>query len=251
MQLILTLRSPKERFTLPLSYNHYLQGALYHLLSRDVADFLHNRGYAFEKRVFRFFSFSRLLGPYEVSKKEGRITFQGSVKLVIASPILSFLEGALNALVGTGTIRLGPEVLFIEVVETKPVEIDGDRVVVQTLSPVTVYSTLYSAEGKPHTIYHKPSESRFRELIEDNLRKKFIIAREQLGMFADFPEEQYAFHVRPFRNMKKALVSYQNILIEAYSGRMELKGPADILKFAVEVSLGGKNAQGFGCIMPV
>ena len=61
MRLKITLSSAQQPLTLPLQYNHILQAFIYDNISAELAAFLHEKGYAYEKRQFKLFVFSNLL----------------------------------------------------------------------------------------------------------------------------------------------------------------------------------------------
>lgn len=48
-----------------------------------------------------------------------------------------------------------------------------DDVTIRMLSPVTIYSTLFSANGKKKTYYYSPFEKEFSQLIRANILKKY------------------------------------------------------------------------------
>jgi CRISPR-associated endoribonuclease Cas6 len=49
----------------------------------------------------------------------------------------------------------------------------GSEAEFYTLSPITVYSTLYTAEGKKKTYYFSPYEQEFSQLVSINLARKY------------------------------------------------------------------------------
>jgi len=53
--------SPEDSrtLTLPIHYNHMVQAMIYNSLDDDIADFLHDKGFVYEKRTFKMFAFSR------------------------------------------------------------------------------------------------------------------------------------------------------------------------------------------------
>ena len=55
-----------ENIRLPIHYNYLIQSLIYHSLDEEFAEFLHDQGYEVEKRKFKLFNFSRLLGQYEM-----------------------------------------------------------------------------------------------------------------------------------------------------------------------------------------
>lgn len=250
VRLMLTLRplSGREEFVLPLAYNEYVQAALYRILPQDFAAFLHDQGYSYLKRQFRLFSFSRLLGRYEVLRDQGLIRFFGPVRLVVVSPLPAFAGAVLDRLLGEAILRLGNVELELVEVESSAPKVESSRVLVQTLSPITAYSTLLRPDGRKYTVYFHPRESSFAEAIRENLRKKMKVARDELGLALGPTDDEFAFDIRPVGRTKKSVVVYKDTFIQGYSGRFQLSGPPVLLSMALEFSLGSKNSQGFGCI---
>lgn len=248
MKLVLTLEAAEGLFVVPLAYNEYIQAALYRILPADFAEFLHDSGYEYERRRFRFFSFSRILGKYDVLHAQGLIRFVGPVRLVVTSPLPAFSEAVLNVLIREGCLRIGSKELNLVKVESYRQEVKASTILVRTLSPITVYSTLYRGDGRKYTVYFHPRESSFTELVRENLRKKYRVARDELGLDIDVPEEEFVFEIRPKGRVKKSVVTYKNTFIQGYSGVFELSGPPPILQLALDASLGSKNSQGFGCV---
>ncbi|WP_051344282.1 CRISPR-associated endoribonuclease Cas6 [Alicyclobacillus herbarius] len=249
MRLQLTLRPLGcDEFTVPLRYNEFVQAAVYRMLPEDFSTFLHDTGYTLLKRSFRFFTFSRLLGKYEILRNEGRIRFHGPVRLVILSPLQEIVEAIHQQLVRDGTLRIGSEVLELTDVMSTPNTVTESRLTVRTLSPVTAYSTMLRPDGRKYTVYFHPRESAFAEAIQENMRKKSRIARDLLGMPIDIPEQSFPFEVSPVGRMQKSVVTYKGISVQGFSGRFELSGSPSLLSLALELGIGSKNSQGFGCI---
>ncbi|MEA1913641.1 MAG: hypothetical protein U9N06_07465 [candidate division WOR-3 bacterium] len=51
-----------ENVEIPVNYNYLVQSFIYHNISEKLSVFLHNKGYKYGKRLFKMFTFSRLLG---------------------------------------------------------------------------------------------------------------------------------------------------------------------------------------------
>ena len=62
MQLTLNFDAPSP-VELPVHYGHLVQGMLYHEMENPLLrSYLHEQGFQFEKRRFKLFTFSRLMG---------------------------------------------------------------------------------------------------------------------------------------------------------------------------------------------
>ncbi len=132
----------------PLYYNHDLQGFVYHHIDPKLANFLHEEGYLLGKRKFKLFCFSRLLGKYHISSQEEKIIFSGAISFYLSSPQEKFIQQFAETLFKLPEVTLSGNSFMISVVEVFPKPSIRDDVTIRMLSPVTIYSTLFSANGK-------------------------------------------------------------------------------------------------------
>lgn len=270
MQLSVTFETFDGRpLDLPRQYNALLQGFVYRQLDRWLATRLHDRGLPDPQNVtrrLRLFTFSRLLParlpgrpPGSFRAREGRIAFAGPVRLVVASPLATFLQSFAAHLLARGSARLGStRVRVVDVSVAAAVPLDGP-LAVEALSPVTVYRTI-EREGRPFTRYYGPHEPEFAALVVGNLLRKlrtFQAAALALGEDAQEPDaevevEDAAAAVQPLRvgERDRRVLRYRETVIEGWTGRWRLDLPAPLLRMALDAGLGAKNSQGFGCVVP-
>jgi CRISPR-associated endoribonuclease Cas6 len=129
---------------------------IYHHLDRALADRLHDEGLPLGKRSFRLFTFSRLLGRYRITSDT--IEFSGPVRIHVGSVHQQILQSLAEHLLREPAVRLGKEVCEISSIEVEPLPKMSRPVRVRTLSPITIYSTLSTADGRKKTYYYSPSE---------------------------------------------------------------------------------------------
>lgn len=226
---------------LPIHYNYYIQSAVYNSIDDALATFLHEKGYSLDKRTFKMFTFSRLLGKFSINKNENTIIFAGETKLILSSPIDHFCQSLVNGLLTRGKIRLGEAEVAIERVYLKKPNIKLNQVKLRTLSPIVVYRTDLKEDGRKYTQYLKPGDPEYSTLIGDNLRKKYQ---------AFYKEEppQGEIQVSPLGRIQEHIIKYKNFIIKGYSGDILLTAPVPLLQLGVDGGIGGKNSQGFGCV---
>lgn len=226
---------------LPIQYNHMIQGMIYDSLKAELADFLHEKGFSNEKRSFKMFTFSRLIGDYTIDKNKEKIIFNDALSLVISSPYEEFCSSLATGLLVKKSIRLGDTELEVvqSIMEKETVKCEEIRI--QTLSPIVAYSTFLRPDGRKYTCYFEPGESYYNELIENNLRKKYEAFYKE-----DAPEG--GIMVKALHKPKLSVINYKQTIIKGYSGKYALTGPMPLLQMAVDSGLGSKNSQGFGCI---
>ncbi len=240
MQIKIVFQSSSP-IRLPIHYNSAVQGMIYKNISEELAEFLHDKGFLYEKRPFKLFTFSRLLGEYSIDKITDSITFSNKVSLVISSPVEEFCNQLGNHLLLKDKIQLYNNEVKVEKLELAYEKIMDEKIDVTTLSPITIYSTLKKADGSKYTCYFEPGEKEFEQQLDANLRKKYCILHGKNG-------PQKPVSLSNVRGIKKNIVRYKNFIIKGYSFKFELTGPKELLQIAVDAGVGSKNSQGFGCI---
>lgn len=229
---------------LPIHYNHIIQAVILNSFDSDLAKFLHNKGYRFNERTFKMYTFSRINGTFYHDKGNKNIVFHNELKLVVSTPLDDFCQSFANVLLSRGSMKFGKQDLEIEKITAMKHMVQGESIIVRTLSPVVVYSTLFKADGRKYTCYFQPDEPDFNSLIDHNLRKKYaaLYGVEPPGGKVEATSKS---------SIKLSIVKYKGTIIKGYSGRLLLKGPAPLLQVAVDAGLGSKNSQGFGCLEPI
>jgi len=239
VRVVIKARCQDGDLILPLQYNEYIQGLIYRQLDSRLSGFLHDRGFERGKRQYRLFTFSRLLGRFRVS--EGAIAFRDGVRLVVSSPWRWFATTLADGVLREGRLRLGPTTAEVDKVELESPEVAGAEAVFQTLSPVTVYSTLMKPDGGRYTCYYEPGEPEFEKLIGENLVRKYE------ALFQRKPSER-AVRVDHHGRPRLSVIRYKGTIIKAYTCRLRISGPEELLQLGLDAGLGAKNSQGFGCM---
>ncbi|GIX47779.1 MAG: CRISPR-associated endoribonuclease [Candidatus Tectimicrobiota bacterium] len=273
VRLRLTLEAQSGReLVLPRHYNALVQGFLYRHLDRWLARTLHDEGLPDPqniKRRLKLFTFSRLQGRFRLLGE--RMAFQGPVRMVVASPLEPFLRSLLEHLLTVRRLRLGTQEVRLLDVVVEPLPAYTSPVQVEALSPITVYRTLYTAEGKRKTYYVPPFEEEFERLLLENLRRKLRAWRAWLALLglpeagdraatagtgvgeeAYPPGEGAEARIRPLKVSLRDehILFYKGTVIKAWTGVYELELPPKLMELAFDAGLGAKNSQGFGCIGP-
>lgn len=243
--LRMTMESDKSYIELPLHYNHLIQAALYKLLDPDFATFLHEEGYIHGKRHFKLFTFSQLQGKCRIMRDEKRIRFFNPVSLTVCSPLSPFCQGVMNAIVKENGLTLGHTRLNVTHIECSQNQVEDRTIIVNALSPITVYSTVLRPDGRKYTLYFHPSEKDFPEQIQQNILKKFDL------VYQGTPSSP-RFEIEPAGKVRQRTVIYKGFIIKGYMGKFKLSADDPrLLVLALDASLGAKGSQGFGCIEQV
>ncbi len=233
----------KPFINIPCQYNEIIQGFIYQYLDRWLAKELHDKGFKDPetKRKIKFFTFSRLIPEERAYIKNGQIYLYGRTSLVVSSPLHNFIQSFAMNLLKAGKIKLGNEDLILLSVQVEGLPPYQEKIYVKTLSPITVYSTLKSADGKKKTYYYSPFEKEFEELLIKNLQRKLRTWRGNTVSSGS---------IKPYKVSSKdqRIVIYKNTVIKGWDGIFELTLPEELFRMAFEAGLGAKNSLGFGCI---
>jgi CRISPR-associated endoribonuclease Cas6 len=212
-----------------------------------LSNWLHNEAISFEKRRFRFFTFSRLIGSYRL--KEKKIEFSGPVKLYIGTIHKVVLQSLVENLLKSPSVKLGESSCEIQSIEIEPIPTSNGPTLVKTLSPITIYSTLKGEGGKKKTYYYSPFEKDWEGKLLDNLRRK----AKALGWDEEKISLLNSAYIRPAKVSKKNLqiVYYRDTVVKAWSGLYEINLPEPFFSLVYDSGLGAKNSQGFGMLQIV
>lgn len=232
-----------DPLVLPRHYQSALQGMVYAMIGdKKIQKFLHDEGFAWEKRRFKPLVFSWLQGKYLL--QDGLIHFESPVDLYLSTswePLVRALSYSLVA----DSLNLSGHSLTVDRLEMIPEpRFSDDDLIVRTLSPITMYSTLHTPEGRKITHYYDVRDREFSELIRKNLVKK-------AHAMYDLDLQDCPFSLEPIGRVdprQQKSIRYRNFLIKAWHGTFRMQGDKDMKRVAYQVGVGGKNTQGFGMI---
>ena len=241
MRIEVLLRGLQEPVALPTHYNWHIQGLIYQYLDSGLAARIHDRGWLDGNRRLKLFTFSRLRGSF---RREGSmLLFRGPLSLTIASPVDEFLESLSVHLVRAGVVTLGTSQLELVSIEVLMPPRYQRPVRLKALSPITVYSTLETPDGRKKTYYYAPQEPEFGRLAIENLQRKI---RAWTG--EDIPPDGATLRPVKVSNRNLVVARYKGTIIKGWTGIYELDAPEPYVRMALDAGLGAKNSQGFGCV---
>lgn len=157
----------------PIHYHYWLQSAIYHVMEGEIANKVHTQGFEGDGRIFRLFTFSKLLGRYELSKDKKFIRFPEGVNWIVSSPLNSILGSIAGGLLKQQTLRMGGTSADITGIQISHPKVQSEIIRVRTISPVVAYSTMFRGDGSKYTVYLQPGEPEFRRIVAENLLKKW------------------------------------------------------------------------------
>ncbi|MFA6808399.1 MAG: CRISPR-associated endoribonuclease Cas6 [Eubacteriales bacterium] len=238
---------------LPIHYHYWLQSAIYHVMEGQIADQVHMQGFEGDGRVFRFFTFSKLLGRYELSQDKKNIRFPEGANWIVSSPLNDILSSIAGGLLKQLTLKIGGISAEITGIQVSHPNVQSNIIRVRTLSPVVAYSTLFRGDGSKYTVYLQPGEPEFKRIVAENIHKKW----EGIKNWNKRNEKEETecpnsmdrdFDIQMLNNPKMHILEYKGGIIKGYSGMMELSGLPQLLQVAIDAGLGSKNSQGCGCL---
>lgn len=238
--------SPTEGF--PIHYHYWLQSAIYQVMEGEIADQVHSQGFEGDGRIFRLFTFSKLLGRYELSRDKKFIRFPEGANWIVSSPLNDILGSIAGGLLKQLTLRIGGTSAEITGIQVSHPNVQSEIIRVRTLSPVVAYSTLFRGDGSKYTVYLQPGEPEFRRIVAGNLQKKWDGIRAWNHAIDHQDGKLRNVNIHMLNNPKMHILEYKGGIIKGYSGMMELSGPPPLLQVAVDAGLGSKNSQGCGCL---
>jgi len=230
--MIITMES-KNELTIPLSYNHQLQSAIYAKL-REVgeSDFWHNCGFVSDK-LYKEFVFGRLCGAYSIADK--KLTFRGEISLELRSPLLPFCDSFQRSLELNPRIKLFDTFLDVTSATLLNQHINTSEATFTTISPVVSHVT----DSDGHTIFFGPDDAEFSDRLESNFVRKYSALTGCLPA---------PISIQPLGTHKKTVTKFKSTWVTAWQGNYRICGSYDCLEFLYNAGLGEKNSQGFGLL---
>jgi CRISPR-associated endoribonuclease Cas6 len=252
MELLLKL-SRKTGHVLPANYQYALSSWIYKVISRadtEYSTFLHEKGFVFEGRKFKMFTFSQLdLRPYELSGNQIRLLGK-EITLVIRFLVDSGVEHFIKGLFMEQRFGLGDRnnVVDFEVtaVETAASPVFKDKMQYQCLSPVCV--SRLRPDGSAE--YLSPADPGYGQLLVANLQRKArALATEDHEMVAAPAEMHFRLLNNPRKkgiHIKEGSESHTQVI--GYLFHFELTATAELHETGYFAGFGEKNSMGFGCV---
>ncbi len=232
-----------ESISLPEQHNHILQAAILDWLQdRGYTDFLHNEGYVREKRTFKLFTFSNIMGESHYDKKTKKIIFEGEIAVFLSSYMDEMEEFVLKSIEEGRGLRFGGKVArFVNAYQANE---KYEACVVETVSPITIHSTFELPSGKKKTYYYEPYEEDFSTMLKANLVRKFEAVH-------GYKPKDDSFSIVPKRGAKckKCVMRYRDTIIIGWKGLFIINGSEEMLKLAMTAGVGARNSIGMGCVL--
>lgn len=223
---------------LPVNYSNLLQSYIYNTFTVELAEFLHNKGFKNQGKVFKLFTFSKLFGKYKVYQKT--ISFSSPFYFYFSTPLDIIIDSFSSEILKKIEGKIGNNVVFTESIEFEEIKLSNEMAV-KTLSPITVHLSEITPDKKVILRYLSPEEENFFKLLKDNLLKKSLVV---LGDYGSNDIELIPIS----RKWKKVVTFFKKTPIVGWEGTLLLRGDERIIGIGLTAGLGSKSSQGFGMV---
>lgn len=137
---------------------------------------------------------------------------------------------------------LGQNNLKVEEIQILNSAVEDDEIIVETLSGIVAYSTLYKTDKSKFTYYFMPQERDFNRIVSENLVKKYnAFYNTDLSL-------DKGIEIVPLDKPKQILTYYKDFIIKCADGKFLIRGDKRLLQLGLDAGFGSKNSQGFGCV---
>jgi len=253
MRFKLHLNIDKHTFgdRLPFNYQYELSAVIYKILAsadQAFAEWLHDNGFAADKKVFKLFSFSRLQIPQY--RTEGRFmkilsdTAEWYLSFLPERSTQEFIQGVFREQQFDLGNRQAHICCRVQSIEMLPLPQFTEQMSFRTLSPMCL--TLKRENGTDE--YVAPDHPMAKELIRQNLLDKYKASTGK-----DFPDKNFAFDFAVTNQPRSSLITIkadtpQESKIRAFSCDFQLTAPVELMKICYDCGIGSKNSLGFGMV---
>lgn len=252
----------QDKSFIPYNYNYQLHSAIYNTLNKAeplFSDFLHNEGYHNDLRVFKFFTFSKLLLDNFTTIHKDQHGFRNVKKasLILSTNVDRIFENIVLGIFTDNILVLNFKThtlkMMISEVEVLPEIEYQNRMTFSCLSPISM-STMQEIDGKlqQHFLdYMNPEErDHFKINLYNNLCQKYkTIFSENwnqpiLFNFSFDPN----YIVKAGGRISKLIHFKNNEKIKCFEGPFTIETYPELIKIGYECGFGDKNSAGMGCV---
>lgn len=256
MRFLLTLqRINEQERIIPINYQYEVSAWIYRVIGHGDPAFsawLHEQGYADDKKQFRLFTFSNLIIPDRSIRGDRIVIGTDSIRIIVSflpdEAITHFIQGLFR----NQEFRLGDrqsQVSFrVTAVEGLPEPVFHNKMTFRAISPILVTQHI---PGEKYAHYLAPDHPDYTHLLFNNLKEKWKAFTGQ--MYPNHSGTEEISLMSPIR--KKGILIKSGTLMESkligYSFDFGTTGPADLIRLGYYTGFGEKNSMGFGCVESV
>ena len=254
-QLKLSIEN-RNKTLLPINYQYELSSAIYkifHSGNEEFSNFLHSKGFTDENKQFKLFTFSNLYIPkFKRTSDRLQILSTGVSFIISLYPIETF-EPFITGIFKNQKIEIGDKKTSVQFSISNIEKLQEPNfespMSFKTLSPINVS---YQAANKKHAHYLHPEDSRFEELLINNLKNKYIAYQNFINEPISL-SDNFDYELKVGKNIRSKLITIKKgspheTKLKGYDFSFTLKAPKELLKIGYYAGFGEKNSMGFGCV---
>ena len=248
MRLLITLHHEPEQ-VLPINYSWLISSWIYRTLEKASPEFshwLHDRGFGYQGRQYKLFTFSNLQPQrYRIDRRERAFVLaEGPTQLILSF----FIEEALqNFVMGlfkdqqftlqSGRFRVE---FSVQALCMLPKPALRSPVRFRLLTPLCVS---YQREGEKYPDYLHPSDPGYDELLIGNLlRKRAALQTEPPEDDGPVGDLDFPYIFELLSEPKSKLLSIKGVQIRGYLFDFALSAPTALLEMGYYAGFGEKNS---------
>ena len=222
---------------IPFEYKGYLQGAIYKCFDEEMGTFIHDSGVTYEDKSFKMFTYSELLGKFNVVKGRG-LKFEDEATFYVTSIFKEIIDSVYEYYLQDDILVLGHNGFNIKSVELiEDYFNEQETYTIRTLSPIITYKT----DKKNYRTFFNPQSEDFETALRNNLERKYM------SLYEEEPDNEY-FEVIKATNIRKQVAKYKTSVFDSFHCELEIRCSYRYLQLLVLTGAGSKNSAGFGMI---
>ncbi len=247
---------PNNICILPVDYQYYLSSAVYDILNtgdKPFTEFLHDTGYIFESKTFKFFDFSSLRGKLQFQEPDRLILTNKYLYFTISFFIPEISETFIRGLFNNRNIWIGDKFttahFTVKSMEREPKPEFTETMNYFTTSPVLIAQ---KSDDRKHATYLSPEDENYKEIFFKNLQDKYnaflAIEKKPIHEF-----DLTSCSLETCSEPKSKLITIkegtkEQTKVRAWNYKMRITAPLDLQKTAYYAGAGKSNAEGFGLL---
>ncbi len=248
--------NPDKNPVIPINYQYELAAWIYktlHLADPEFSEWLHERGYSYQNKRFKLFTFSGLKVPQRTIQGD-RLYIQCQkvemqVSVMLEESVRRFITGIFQGENFSIGDRYSQANFRVHTVEYLPPLEKKEEYVFETISPICITKEVIY-QGKPSMAYLSPEDKDYSRLLFENLIFKLRAAGKEQD------NEHNSMRIEVLSQPKEKLIrikahTQEETFIKAYQYKFRLKVPYPLAEAGFSAGFGIKNSLGFGCVREV
>jgi len=245
---------------IPINYQYELSSWIYRTIQEGdsaFGDWLHEKGYMFNGKSFKLFTFSRLQIPKKQFQiKDDRLYLHGvDICFYVSFLLENSAEPFITGLFRNQQLILGDRIsqtkFLVRTIERLPDPEFCETMSLHLLSPLVVNKV----DGK-HGEFLRPDHNEFENLFFQNLVRKYLSSVQDLPGLGDLeglkndPATIMKIEVLTEPMSKLVLIkagTEQETKIRGYMFDFKITAPVPLIRTGYFAGFGEKNSLGFGC----